>query len=55
MILKDIAPVHIHNPKKMKRKHGGVVLSEPETKDYRVVFKKRRLMVNFDSLSYGYD
>jgi len=24
-----------------------------ETKEYRVVFKKRRLMENFDSLPYG--
>ena len=45
MILKDTARVHVHNPKKIKRKHGGVV-SEPETKEYKVVFKKRRLMDN---------
>jgi len=30
MILKDSAPVHVHNPKKNKRKHGGVVISEPK-------------------------
>jgi len=54
MILKDTTPVHIHNPKKIKRKHGGVV-SEPKTKEYKVVFKKRRLMDNFDSLPYGCD
>jgi len=54
MILKDTTPVHVYNPKKIKRKHGGVV-SEPETKEYKVVFKKRRLMDNFDSLPYGYD
>jgi len=54
MILKYIAPVHVHNPKKIKRKHG-VVVSEPVTKKYRVVFKKRRLMDKFDSLPYGFD
>jgi len=26
-----------------------------ETKEYKVVFKKRRLMDNFDSLPNGYD
>ena len=30
MILEDNTPVHVHNPKKIKRKHGGVVVSEPE-------------------------
>jgi len=55
MILKDTAPVHVNNPKNIKRKHGGIVVSEPETKEYNVVFKKRRLMDNFDSLSYGFD
>ena len=54
MILEDAPPVHVHNPKKIKGKHGGIVVSEPETKEYKVVFKKRRLMGNFDSLPYGY-
>jgi len=31
-----------------------MVVSEPETKEYKVVFKKRRLMDKFDSLPYGY-
>jgi len=43
MILKDTTPMHVHNPKKIKRTHSGVVVSEPETKDYKIVFKKRRL------------
>ena len=47
MILEDDTPLHVHNPKKIKRKHCGVVFSEPETKEYKVVFKKRRLMDNF--------
>jgi hypothetical protein len=54
MILKDTASVHVHNPNMIKRKHFGVVVSEPETKEYKVVFKKRRLMDNFDSLPYGF-
>ena len=33
MILEDAPPVHVHNAKKVKRKHGGVVVSEPETKE----------------------
>jgi len=48
MILKDTASVHVHNPKKIKKKHGGV-LYEPETKEYKVVFKNCRIMDNFVS------
>ena len=44
----DATPVRVHNPKKIRRKQGGVV-SEPQTKEYKVVFKKRRIMDNFDS------
>jgi hypothetical protein len=54
MILEDDPPVHVHNPKKIKGKHGGVVVSEPENKEYNVVFKKGRLMANYGSFSYGY-
>jgi len=54
MILENAPPVHVHNPRKIKRKHGGAVVSEPETKEYKFVFKKRRLMDNLDSLTYGY-
>jgi len=54
MILGNTPPVLVHNPRKIKREHGGVVVSEPETKQYNVVFKKRRLMENFDFLPYGY-
>jgi hypothetical protein len=52
MILEDNTPLHVHNPKKVKRKYG-VVVSEPESKEYKVVFKKRRLTNNFDSFPYG--
>ena len=54
MILENAPPVHVHNPKKIKRKHGGIVVSEQKTKEYNVVFKKRRLTETFDSLPYGY-
>jgi len=54
MILEDAPPVHVHNPKKIKRKHGGIVVSEPETKEYKGVFKKHWLMNNLDSFPYGY-
>ena len=53
MIPEDAPSVHVPNPKKIKRKHG-IVVSEPETKEYKVVFEKRRLMDNFDFLPYGY-
>jgi hypothetical protein len=52
MIYEIAPPVHVHNPKKIKRKHGCVVVTEPESKEYKVVFKKRRLIYNFDSLPY---
>ena len=55
MILENAIPVHVLNPNKIKRKQGGVVVSEKETKEYKVVFKKRRLMGDFDSLPYGYE
>ena len=48
MILEDVPPVHVHNPKKKRRKHDGVVISELETKEYKVVFWNRRLMGKFD-------
>ena len=54
MILEDAPPVHVENPKKIKRKHGGIVVSELETKEYKVVFKKRLLVDTFDSLPYKY-
>jgi len=53
MILEDDTPLHVHNPKKIKRKDGGEVVSESEKREYNVVFKKRRLMDNFDSFLYG--
>jgi len=54
MTLEDATPVHVHNAKKIKSKHGGIVVSELEIKEYKVVFKKRLLMDNFDSLPYGF-
>jgi hypothetical protein len=43
MILEDDKPVHVHNPKKIKKKHGGVVVSEQETKEYKVVSRRAGL------------
>jgi hypothetical protein len=33
MILEYDTTLHVHNSKKIKRKHGGVVVSEPESKE----------------------
>jgi len=54
MILENTTPVQVCNPRMIKRKHGGVAVSEPETKENNIAFKKRRLMDNFDSILYGY-
>ena len=32
MILEEDTPLHVHNRRKIKRKHGGVIVSEPEKK-----------------------
>ena len=55
MILQEDTPLHVHNTKKIKRNHCGVVVSEPETMEYKFVFKKRRLIDNFDSLPCGHN
>ena len=52
MILEDNTPLHVHNSRKIKRKRGGVVVSEPDKNEYKVVFKKRRHMDDFDSFPY---
>jgi hypothetical protein len=39
MILEDDTTVHVCNPRKIKRKYGAVVVSEPEGKEYKLVFK----------------
>ena len=38
MILEDNTPLHVHNPRKIKRKQIGVIVSEPDKKEYKVVF-----------------
>jgi hypothetical protein len=53
MILEDKTTLHVNNPKKIKRKHDGVVVSGPKSKEYKVVFNKLRLPNNFDSFPYG--
>jgi hypothetical protein len=52
MILEDDTPLHVHNPKRMDGKQCGVVVSEPEKKEFKVVFKKGRLMNNYESYPY---
>jgi hypothetical protein len=54
MILEDGTPLHVHNPKNIKRKYGRVLVSEPERTEYKVAFKKLRLMTSFDSYLNGY-
>jgi len=53
MILEDNSPLYVHNLRKIKRKHGGVVVSEPERKEYKVVFKKPRLLNDFTPFRMG--
>ena len=43
MILEDDTPLHVHNPRKIKRKHCGVVVSEPETKSTRLSLRSAGL------------
>jgi len=47
--------VHVHNPRKIERKYGGVVVSEPEIRDYKLLFLKRRPVDNFEPQPYGYE
>jgi len=54
MVPEKASTVHVHNPRKQKRKHGGVVVPEREKKEYKFVSKNCRLNVNFESLPYGY-
>jgi hypothetical protein len=46
--------IHVHIPRKIKRKHCGVLVSEPEIMEYKVVFKKLRLMDDIDSNTFVY-
>lgn len=46
--------IKVFNPKAIKRKRVAVVVSEPETKTYNIVFNKRRRVDNYDSIPYGY-
>jgi hypothetical protein len=54
-MLEDSTPhLHEHNLKNFKRKHGGAVMSDPESKEYKTVSKKRRLLETYHSGLYGY-
>ena len=46
MILEDNTSVHVNNPKKIKTKHGGVVVSEPERKKLRLFLRSARLQTS---------
>ena len=37
-ILEGNSPLYVHNSGKLKRKHGGFVVPEPDRKEYKVVF-----------------
>ena len=39
MILEDDTPFNVHNPRKIKRKHGCVGVSEPEKKEYKIFLR----------------
>ena len=53
MILEDDTPLYVHNRKKIRRKHSGVLVSEPVREEYKV-FKMRQLMYNIVSYPSGY-
>lgn len=47
--------ITVVNEKKIKRKAGPIIVSEPEEKKYKITFHKRRLTRSgYDSLPYGY-
>jgi hypothetical protein len=54
MILNKDPPVLVHNPSKIVRVKHFKIASRPESKMYRIVVTKRRLVENFDTLPYGY-
>ena len=43
MILEDNTPVHVHNPKKIKRKNGGAVVSERKGKNIKLFLRSAGL------------
>jgi hypothetical protein len=53
MSLEDNTPLQVYNPEYTMSKHGGVVVSEHKTKEYKVAIEKCRLMKTFDSIPYG--
>ena len=55
MILGDDTPLHVHITRKTKKRNDGLVVSEPEKKEYKFVFKKGRLMDHFEYFSYDYN
>ena len=47
--------ITITNPSKISReKYGQKIYNRPENKDYRMVYTKRVLLEDLDTLPYGY-
>ena len=44
----------VHDPHKIVRNPGGEVITRQSTKDYRVVYTKRVMVDDFDTVPYGY-
>ena len=53
IMTKSLDSIAIENPHKIVRKDGHIY-SEPQTKRYRVVYNKRRLMDDLTTLPYGW-
>jgi hypothetical protein len=45
MIPEDNTPLHVHNPRKIKRKHCGIVVYEPEKNEYKDFLKNGGLWI----------
>ena len=54
MILEDNTPLHVDNPRKIKRKHVGIDVSEPEKRSTKLSLRSAGLWVT-DPFPYGYE
>ena len=53
MILNDTTPVHVHNPKKIKRKHVAVVESDPKQRSAKSYLRSAGLWTTLVSYPTG--